>query len=258
MIRAHAGPRPPAGAGLVVNAASPQAVGLWAWLPTLGAVGGRAADRSGFWAPPTMSGITAVPDPMVGQALSFSSGSISLATTKPTDAGAFSVAFWAKPTTTTPVGMFDLAPSQGNYIRNYASGHVTINGNPDCDLALPTAGIWYHLGFVFSKQSGAWNRIEYYRDGVLISTTNGVGVVSYNFGGPSVLGNINGGGAGYYAGSMADFRIYNRGLSAAEMYQLWAPQTRWNLYGQRVARTAPSAGAAGSIFDSGIFGRIAA
>ena len=215
-------------------------------------------DRSGYWAPPVMSGVTAAPDATVGTALSFSSGSIAINTTKPTDAGAFSVCFWAKPATTTPVGMFDLAPSQGNYIRNFSAGHVTINGNPDCDLSIPAAGVWYHFAFVFSKQSGAWNRIEYYRDGVLISTTNGVGVVNYNFGGPSVVGNINGGGAGYYSGSMADFRIYNRGLSASEVFQMWAPATRWGLYGRKLARSAPSAGALGGVFYSGIFGGVAA
>lgn len=253
MIRAHVGPRPPIGGGLVVNTASPQAAGLFAWLPVVGPVAARVPDRSGFWATPTVSGVTVVPDPVVGSALSFSSGSIALGTTKPTDAGAFSVAFWAKPTTTTPVGMFDLAPSQGNYVRNYSSGHVTVNGDPDCNLNLPTAGIWYHLVLVFSRQSGAWNRIEYYRDGGLISTTNGTGVVTYNFSAP-VLGNINGGGAGYYAGSMADFRIYNRGLGAAEVYQLWAPQSRWNLYGQRVARRQPGAAAIWPGIGSGVIG----
>ena len=40
-----------------------------------------------------------------------------------------------------------------------------------------------------------------------------------------------------HAGFISDFRIYNRALTPIEVYQLYAPQTRWELY-QPVQRTS--------------------
>jgi len=38
--------------------------------------------------------------------------------------------------------------------------------------------------------------------------------------------------ADFWSGSMADIRIYNRILSFAQIYALWHPNTRWDLYKQ--------------------------
>ena len=47
-----------------------------------------------------------------------------------------------------------------------------------------------------------------------------------------------------FYGLLSDVRIYNRALSAAEVWQQWAPQTRWELYRPLVRRvwTVPAGG----------------
>lgn len=71
-----------------------------------------------------------------------------------------------------------------------------------------------------------------------------------------VIGRISNVAAFYWSGIVFDVRIYKRVLSPAEVFQQWAPQTRWELYApvrQRVLSPLPAAAA--TLFRRGLTNR---
>jgi len=117
------------------------------------------------------------------------------------------IEFWTKPTTSTPVGIFDSAPSSQDVFRNYSSGNVEWwSSDPMVSLGL-TANQWTHLAFTFSY-SGGTQYIEWYKDGVKQTTGSDSGDGTWAWT-TFRLGNINGGSAGWYSGVLDEFKIYN-------------------------------------------------
>lgn len=87
---------------------------------------------------------------------------------------------------------------------------------------------WQHLLVVIDRTT---DLIYVYRNGVLVGTGDAIDAEGIDI---SNTGYARIGMAWYEAiqfdGLIADVRTYNRTLSAAEAYQLYAPQTRWELY----------------------------
>ena len=154
--------------------------------------------------------------------------------------------FWVKPTSATPVGIFDSAPGVGNVLRNYPDGQVEWwSGDPVVNLNL-SANTWYHLVFIYRNDSGN-RRIDYYRDGVLFDTKSGGTSIIFEWSSPIRFGNINGGGAGSYAGTISEIRIYNRSLSAAQIRQNFIEGNSSGMHGNSISSSDTEIGQVWSV-----------
>jgi hypothetical protein len=122
-----------------------------------------------------------------------------------------------KPTTSSPVGMFDSAHNLVGALRNYPAGVVEWQpGNPSSASVMLDliAGQWVHLAFVFRQTTG--NVIDYYKDGVLITTSTGTALSDAAWT-EFRLGDLNKGDAGRYDGAMDEFRIWNVARTQAQI-----------------------------------------
>lgn len=102
-------------------------------------------------------------------------------------------------------------------------GIVSLNYFPPS----PINGVWKHI--VATYEGGG--AINLYVDGNFIA--NGTDVDAFDIAVREVQigsGVGSGGPWRYFEGSLDDCRIYNRALTPIEVYQLYAPQTRWELY----------------------------
>ena len=125
------------------------------------------------------------------------------------------IEFWAQPTTSTPVGMFDSAPNTTEVFRNYGGGGVEWwPSEPYITLGL-TANQWTHLAFTFSYSSGT-QYIEWYKNGIKQTTGSASGDGQWAWT-TFRLGNINGGSAGWYSGDLDEFKIYNYARTAKQI-----------------------------------------
>lgn len=90
-------------------------------------------------------------------------------------------------------------------------------------------GVTQHLAWTANSTS-----TKYYRNGVLQQTSaNGCGTITAaTTYGLYIGGQFSGTGGGQLTteGRWGDFRVYNRALSDAEIYALYAPHSRWDLY----------------------------
>lgn len=255
MIRAATAP--PLGTPFVVNRRSPQAVGLVGWWPVIGAPAGPLLDRSGYGRVGSLTASpSTVPNPDFGVGLDLN-GTTQYATLG-TEVGyflktsPFSVSAWIRPDSVSgtrivmanwaylsvagwqadisggkvSLGIFNSAAS--GY--RYAGGTTTL-----------VAGAVYHVAYVYTGNNAA-SGIQTYINGrpetMSVANNSDPGVLGNA---PTYLGRRNalGGGAGldgYFDGLMGDSRLYNRALSAAEVFALWNPATRWGLYGVRAPR----------------------
>ena len=154
-------------------------------------------------------------DGKFGKALSFNGSSSYVDISIPTPTMPLTIEFWANPTTSTPIGMFDSASGQANVLRNYPNGYVEWwNATPQVSLGL-TANIWQHLAFVF-RYSGSNRYIDYYKNGVLQTTGSASGSTTFAWT-TFTLGNINDGGAGWYSGKLDELKVYNYALTTDEI-----------------------------------------
>jgi len=83
---------------------------------------------------------------------------------------------------------------------------------------------WHHIGVSYDGANATA-----YVDGVAQAPVAGEGVINAGAGTTLRIGaRFN--DSQYWRGDIAEVRIYNRALTAAEMWQLYAPETRWALY----------------------------
>lgn len=113
---------------------------------------------------------------------------------------------WVNPDTTTPVGIFDSAPSAANTLRNYDAGKFEWqDASPRFALGL-SASTWQHLAFVLTHD-GTDREVNWYKDGVFqaeeTDTDNATVADFAHF----RLGDINSGATGRYAGILDEFAI---------------------------------------------------
>jgi hypothetical protein len=104
---------------------------------------------------------------------------------------------------------------------------------------IPSLNAWHHI--VFSTYNGGANW-AYHLNGIRIGAGSftAVSVVATDM----AIGRRSIGATGYFDGLIADLRVYNRHFyENEEPFQMWAPQTRWELYRpiRRRATTIPFA-----------------
>lgn len=100
---------------------------------------------------------------------------------------------------------------------------------------LVTAGVWQHWCGTYD---GATMRL--YRNGVQVASTAKTGNIDASA--RAVHLGHREGEARYFDGGMADVRVYNRALSAREVFALYDPASRWGLYREtQVPRVWPAA-----------------
>jgi hypothetical protein len=85
-----------------------------------------------------------------------------------------------------------------------------------------SAGQWYHLAFLRRGTT-----IYFYENGLQTPST---GTTSNSITDTALTLGASSTGTEYGNIRLADVRVYNRALSPSEVYQLYAPQTRWELY----------------------------
>ena len=119
----------------------------------------------------------------------------------------FTFHMWVNPDGTTPVGIFDSAPTQLNCQRNYQAGQFEWqNKSPQFDLGL-ASGSWQHLVFVIDHD-GTYRTVDWYKDGEWqaqesqLTASDAVAAFTYYR-----WGDINLGAAGRYAGLLDEFMI---------------------------------------------------
>lgn len=245
-------PGPPLELPFEANTDSIQARGLVGWWPTLGP-GAQGAALPGMAGPRPMmtlgNGPLYVGNPTVGRMLSFN-GTTQAGSASPTAGTAFqqttpfSVAFWYAST-----------DADGPIVANYAVGAVAgwqidinagsirgflLNSGATAGRGARTTstafggGALTHVVATYSGNSAAsgWSISI---NGAAVAMTTALDTD------PGTLGN-NGVWLAFnnsvlYAGLLADPRVYNRVLSPAEIFQLYAAQTRWELYRPIKART---------------------
>lgn len=240
-------PGPPLDLPFEVNPTSPQAVGLVAWWSMLGpgANGTVAPNYVGSRSPQTLlNGQPYVNDRELGRALDYngsSYASVSPVGAVPTfqETTPFSVACWFRTSTS------NAGPLIANWNGGVSPGwEVDMNAGSIRLLLLNAGatagrvtrttstsmagGALTHCVCTYSGNSSS-SGILIYINGFLVALTSALNTA------PGTLVD-NGVALGYsvvalYTGRLAgDVRIYNRVLSAAEVFQSYAPQTRWELY----------------------------
>ena len=129
----------------------------------------------------------------------------------------FTMMFWAKPRTASPVGIFDSASGQIDVLRNYSAGNVEWwSGAPTVSLGL-TANQWAHLAFIFNYVGGT-QTITYYKNGIQQASTSTAGDGQFAWT-TMRLGNINAGTAGWYSGALDEFKIYSYARTSKQIVE---------------------------------------
>ena len=89
---------------------------------------------------------------------------------------------------------------------------------------------WHHCVITFPSGGDCGDSIVYV-DGVSYGTgANGRAVNTLSDGDVHLGGDVLAAATFHWIGDLADWRIYDRTLTASEAYQLYAPSTRWDLY----------------------------
>lgn len=146
--------------------------------------------------------------------LSFGGVSGHVTTGLPTPTLPITFAFWCNPTSSTPVGIFDSAPSTVGTLRQFDVGQASWHSSdPIVTLGL-SASVWQRVVLVYRFATN--RKIDYYLNGVFVSTATGTTTNSFGWT-TFTLGDINSGGV-RYSGLLDDFSVYSgRSLSAAEV-----------------------------------------
>lgn len=216
-----------------VRARSRQAAGLiHAWNALShsgfrdGALGGVADvhDWRGHLTGTWPSGLGTARDAQFGSVLSFDGtiGSVvNCGTITPKDEGA--ICFWMK--AATPAGTTEVMGRGSDYeIEILSTGKLRhkIGNNGFASTANATGAGWVHVACT-------WRLTERktYLNGRLDATNTTT--VSVGTAGTFYLGRGSV-GSPYFEGQLHDVRIYNRTLTAGEVFSIFAPQTRWDLW----------------------------
>jgi hypothetical protein len=89
---------------------------------------------------------------------------------------------------------------------------------------------WYHTTVVMRGTTSSINDIDFYLDGVQLTSSGQFGTATTRALPANAslrLGREVGSGTNYFNGSMANFRVFNRALSADEVWQLYAYQKEY-------------------------------
>lgn len=229
---------PPFGRGFTLNRASPQAVGLVSWWPLLTTRGGPIEDRAGVNTGTPSGAVGPIATEVMGVALNFPGGGSDYVALANQDFTHITATAWIRNSTSNNGGFNHIISRHPNWFLSHdgASGiRFNINGAAEAFCVTDYTLInnqWALIAATYDRQNiiGYLNGVQ---TGSPTAYTTAIGAS-----GTQRLGAYGGGGFNW-VGQMADVRLYNRALSAAEIWQLYAPQTRWELY-QPVPLTRPT------------------
>ncbi len=222
----------------------PQARGLYAWWPTLAGAGNKLREMVRSWDATAQNGAALGPDPVTGIAANNLNGNTHnrhWLSSLPWSGGPVTVSFWLR-TLSSSGEPSAFGYDSGNLNRFCCSwpyndevcywdygdmsgslpGRLTINFDPGW------YGKWQHITLISGGSAIPYMAIAV--DGEIVAakndSSNHSASANLRFGGwqrssPSQLFS--------HTGMLADFRIYNRVLTPSEIWQLYAPQTRWSL-----------------------------
>jgi hypothetical protein len=202
-----------------------------AWYQMDASSGNALTDSSGLNQTATLTGATSFVSGVSGNALNFSGGYASLPTGVVAGLNDFTVAAWINVTTLAAwERIFDFGTGETNYMfmspDNGATGTlrfaITDSGNGgEQQLNGPaiTPGVWTHVAVTLAGNVGTLyvNGVEAAQNTNMTLHPTNLGVTTQNYLGKSQFPDPA------YAGSIDDFRIYSKALSAAQILQLAAP-----------------------------------
>lgn len=229
---------PPTGLPWSLNRASPQARGLGLWLTPLAGSDGVAFDQAAPHVRSIQTGMPLDARALHGRAWSLGDDGdqFALSPTYGLKAGQdFTMTWW---------GQVDAWPGGGKNAGMWRTGASATGltfiiwfltsarpwiywGGSEIFLpgsgGLPALGVPYHLAWVIRSAA----TVEFYINGRLDSSathSNATPAESIYYLGWQFNTSER------FSGQWSDTRFYNRALSAAEVWHLYAPQTRWDLY----------------------------
>lgn len=180
-----------------------------------------------------------------GWALSFDGTNASNVTAPSTPVPALPIAIHlrVKPTSTTPVGMFDSAPNQANVLRNFGTGSMEwFNASPAVGFTLSTTA-WTDVLVLYYYDGN--RQVRVYKNGVLSGSGTGSTSATYAWT-TFAAGSINGGSnIGRYAGLIDHCVVFSGLQFTADMVAAFHDNPYQLIYQPRTGRypIAPPAAA---------------
>lgn len=219
-----------------LNRESPQARGLAVWLPLLNV---SLVDKSRGFIFTQNGGPVWVADRQYGQALSFNGTTQYLSAGAVLTATPITMACWfltADNTNSFTAMSIGTAGSANNFHQMQIAGSIAndpiraqskVSGTTVA--AASTTGysvnVWQHGCVVFASATDRRAYVNGGSEGLDVTSRAPAGLNTTFIGAmPGVTV------TSFMIGSIADVRFYNRALSPAEIYQLYDPATRWELY----------------------------
>jgi hypothetical protein len=228
--------KPPLGIPFTLNKASPQARGLVAWWPTIANINGnRIFDRARTYHAALTGNPTWGAAAVVGSTLNLDgsgdyadAGNVTLGMSG--DA-AYSITLWVNASAVTSDGMwFSYGSANASRVISIGSNstnfYVVHYGNDHAFSVANTLNTLQHVAITYNPLTSTETL---YIDGAAVDswTPTDLSLVD---GEALNIGRAVWNGAIAGACKLADIRLYNRALSANEVFALYAPQTRWQLY----------------------------
>lgn len=239
------GIEPPLDYPVILNRNSPQAAGLVNWYPPLASreIYVYLIDRAGKEFTGTLAGNAAYAlVPQMGHVLTLDGTGdyVTLPNLGVSGASARTVAAWIWTDTTASLRClyFSGAASAGLqfcvYINVSSAGDLYFAGNTydqrSTNGSLIAVNTWTHVAVTFTGGTINSTTIALFVNGFQVAQTSvGSGTANttnsnYRIGSDTLSAGRD------WDGYIGDFRIYNRALSPAEIFQLYDPATRWDLY----------------------------
>lgn len=226
------------------NVQSDQADGLVAWLPTLASRGAQSLrDLSGHGLRGVLSGdVSWVVHPELGAVVKYggTNGHINCGSSPLLDnlatGKSMSFAAWASWDVLASKTLISKeAASASGWFCVVAGGSLSIRFNAaDTDANsstnAPTAGVLYHVAATYDDNGD--RKVRIFLNGLEVAYTDqtaAIGALLDDSALDLTIGSLSP-NFWYMNGRIGDVRIYNRGLTDTEVWQLYDPPTRWELY----------------------------
>jgi hypothetical protein len=218
-----------------LNTESPQAKGLVGWWATLGNAGDSTLrDFSGKGLHGTINANVSMKiHPVLGRVFTGANNSHSGVDVTNFPAGSYSsisIGFWFEKDAS---ATHQLMVEQGGdtlWIRQAGTGPVAVYlgdttspGYHNADTGVGVVGTLYHYMMTYDGST-----LRHYLNGIADGTGNTTGAMSFDS--SLCLGARESSTTDSLEGSLGDIRIYDRVLPASEIWTIYAPDTRWDLY----------------------------
>ena len=212
-----------------INRTSSQADNLVGWWPCVGpSAGGIIRDYARGQNLAISASMSWVAGAYGGAALNFSGGYAKTSRTVTTKRRGWTMSFWCRPLnlTFTEGLLINCGQDSGGYALGVHQGNLR---------GLANMIAWYNTTYALTVDRYHLAVMACTESGVLTIYGNGASTASWSGQNPyAPLAGVSLGygdyGARLFYGNAFDFRVYERALSAAEVWQLYDPITRWELY----------------------------